>query len=114
MKIGLNGDTSLPGTNVNDQTEGGGTHLFPECGDTCTIQMALILALHPTDKIGIYVQSNAPYLDLHYSTSLSLKYLIPLEPLPAGFSMQLKEPQTVNVYGDYQITGWRAKLKVKV
>ncbi|XP_066915773.1 uncharacterized protein [Clytia hemisphaerica] len=111
MKIGLNGDSSLPGTNVNDQTEGGGTHLFPECGDTCTIQMALILALHPTEKIGIYVQSNAPYLDFHYSTSLSLKYLIPLEPLPDGFSMQLKEPQTVNVYGDYQVTGWRANLK---
>lgn len=70
--------------------------------------MASILALNPDDMIGIYVQSNAPYLEMLHSTSFTLKYLIPLEPLPFGFSMRLKEPLTVNVYGDYQTVGWRA------
>ena len=70
--------------------------------------MASILALNPDDKIGVYVQSNAPYLEMLHSTSFTLKYLIPLEPLPFGFSMRLKEPLTVNVYGDYQTVGWRA------
>ena len=111
MKIGLNGDTSNPGENVIDKSVGGTSHIRPSCPDICTIQVALILALEAGDKIGIYLQTNAPYLDLAHSTSFTIKYLIPTEPLPFGFSMRLKEPITVNVYGDKQIIGWRTNDK---
>jgi len=107
LKIALNGDTSIPGENVIDKSVGGTSHVKPRCAEVCTIQMALILALDAGDNIGVYVQTNAPYLDLAHSTSFTLKYLIPLEPLPFGFSMKLKEPITVNVYGDKQVMGWR-------
>lgn len=69
------------------------------------------MSLNVGDVIGVYIQSDASYVELEHSTSFTARYLVPMEPLPDGFSVQLKETELVTVYGDKQITGWKVKTE---
>lgn len=108
MKIGLNGDTTSPGSMVLDNSKGP-THMISNCHQKCARPISTIMSLKAGDIIAVYVQTNAGYLDISHSTSFTAKYMLPLYPLPDGFSMQIKDTELVTVYGDKQITGWNLK-----
>lgn len=90
-------------------TSNGATHMIANCYQECARPISLIISLNSGDNLAVYVQTNAPYLDLSHSTSFTVKYLLPLHPLPDGFSMQVKTKELVIVYGDKQVKGWNLK-----
>ena len=105
MKIGLNGDNSIPGSKIIDSGNGP-TYLITECNNYCAYSLTETLILNTGDKVSAYLQTTDNEISIKNPSNFHVQYLTSLTPLPQGFSMQLQNTKKFNSFGTVKLGGF--------
>ena len=105
MKIGLNGDNSIPGSKIIDSGNGP-TYLITECNNYCAYSLTEMLILNTGDKVSAYLQTTDNEISIKNPSNFHVQYLASLTPLPQGFSMQLQNTKKFNSFGTVKLGGF--------
>ena len=105
MKIGLNGDNSIPGSKIIDSGNGP-TYLITECNNYCAYSLTETLILNTGDKVSAYLQTTDNEISIKNPSNFHVQYLASLTPLPQGFSMQLQNTKKFNSFGTVKLGGF--------
>ena len=105
MKIGLNGDISIPGSKIIDSGSGP-TYLITECNSYCAYSLTETLILNTGDKVSAYLQTTDYEISIKNPSNFQVQFLSSLTPLPQGFSMQLQNTKKLNSFGTVKLGGF--------